>query len=482
MKKYLILVLFLAYTLSAGAQYVSDTDGGEWSDNATWTGTAPPYTDVAFDVTISSYVTSDQSITFSGLGSNKDTFTIDDTLIIYGDLTMGLDDDFVVTANAVLIIFGNFTAVNKATIENGGYFVVLGDFTMTGGAQTSYDNTGDGQTYVTGDVDVSGVGGGGIPELDCDPDVEECGYGDASDIIDDPIWDFIDEIDDGVSCSLSASGTATDESAVGVGDGAIDLTITSSGNPDVEWYLDGAFYSVSLAITDLNNDGDISGLSSGNYEVFITEGFCTVSLSFTVSVACTPPTITGTTPASRCGTGTVNLGATASAGTINWYDVATGGASLGTGTSFTTPSISATTTYYVDATDAGCTTAARTAVIATVNALPTANDQNPEVCSAVAGESASALVNLTLLEASINGGGGITYTWYSDAALSINITATANAQTIVKTINGGAVSATEDYYCVVSDGTCTDVATITYLIYRTPDTGPQHHIDDTWGN
>jgi hypothetical protein len=59
------------------------------------------------------------------------------------------------------------------------------------------------------------------------------------------------------------------------------------------------------------------------------------------------PTITGTTPASRCGTGTLVLGATGTDGTLKWYASATGGTSLGSGNSFTTPSISATTTYYV---------------------------------------------------------------------------------------------------------------------------------------
>ena len=78
------------------------------------------------------------------------------------------------------------------------------------------------------------------------------------------------------------------------------------------------------------------------------------------------PIITGSTPASRCGTGTLTLGATASAGTINWYSASTGGTFLGTGTSFTTTSLLTTTTYYVDATLNGCTTTARTAVIATV--------------------------------------------------------------------------------------------------------------------
>ena len=78
------------------------------------------------------------------------------------------------------------------------------------------------------------------------------------------------------------------------------------------------------------------------------------------------PSINSTTPGSHLGPGTVVLGATASSGTINWYNVATGGSSLGTGTSFTTPQLSATTMYYVDATDNGCTSFPRTAITATI--------------------------------------------------------------------------------------------------------------------
>ncbi|NHM04584.1 Ig-like domain-containing protein, partial [Flavobacterium celericrescens] len=60
--------------------------------------------------------------------------------------------------------------------------------------------------------------------------------------------------------------------------------------------------------------------------------------------------IASTTPGTRCGTGTVDLGATASAGaTVKWYSAITGGTALGTGTAFTTPSIAATTTYYAGA-------------------------------------------------------------------------------------------------------------------------------------
>ena len=65
-----------------------------------------------------------------------------------------------------------------------------------------------------------------------------------------------------------------------------------------------------------------------------------VQITFTNSV-------TAATPGTRCGTGTVDLSATPSAGaSIKWYAAETGGTVLGTGNSFTTPSIAATTTYY----------------------------------------------------------------------------------------------------------------------------------------
>jgi subtilisin-like proprotein convertase family protein len=76
--------------------------------------------------------------------------------------------------------------------------------------------------------------------------------------------------------------------------------------------------------------------------------------------------VTSTTPGERCGTGSVTLGASGQ-GTFNWYAAVSGGSSLGTGTTFNTPSISATTTYYVDATFNSCTSTPRVAVTATVN-------------------------------------------------------------------------------------------------------------------
>jgi len=81
------------------------------------------------------------------------------------------------------------------------------------------------------------------------------------------------------------------------------------------------------------------------------------------------PTLTSMTPASRCGTGTVNLSATSSPGSdINWFTAPTGGIPLWTGNIFTTPALSATTTYYAQAINqiTGFKSEPRTAVVATV--------------------------------------------------------------------------------------------------------------------
>lgn len=91
----------------------------------------------------------------------------------------------------------------------------------------------------------------------------------------------------------------------------------------------------------------------------------------TITCASLPsaPTASG---GSRCGTGTVSLSATGCAGTYNWYAAATGGASLGTGSPFTTPSIATTTTYYVDCTVSGCISTTRASAVATINGTPSA--------------------------------------------------------------------------------------------------------------
>lgn len=75
------------------------------------------------------------------------------------------------------------------------------------------------------------------------------------------------------------------------------------------------------------------------------------SLSTEAVVNVNNPQVASTTPGTRCGAGTVTLGATAGGGatSLNWYLAPSGGTPLGTGTSFTTPVITQTTDFYVGA-------------------------------------------------------------------------------------------------------------------------------------
>lgn len=76
-----------------------------------------------------------------------------------------------------------------------------------------------------------------------------------------------------------------------------------------------------------------------------TGAFCLNASSDTALVY--KPSVIATTDAARCATGTVNLAASGTDGTLQWYASASGGSLLGTGSSFTTPIIGSTTTYYV---------------------------------------------------------------------------------------------------------------------------------------
>lgn len=123
------------------------------------------------------------------------------------------------------------------------------------------------------------------------------------------------------------------------------------------------------------NDLTVSGSPTGDYQPkgYIVEYGGTVGdpvLKLSASTTLTIAAISSTTPDSRCDAGTITLQATTTAGTINWYDATTGGNYMGSGSSFTTPNLTATTTFYVETATAGCTTA-RTAVEAKIIKTPT---------------------------------------------------------------------------------------------------------------
>ncbi|WP_281336538.1 T9SS type B sorting domain-containing protein [Flavobacterium eburneipallidum] len=153
------------------------------------------------------------------------------------------------------------------------------------------------------------------------------------------------------SGSLLLQATATD--------GDVDWYTTPTGGTSI--YTGNSFTTPNLSVTT-------------SYYVDAANGNCSNGPRTEVIATMNTLPIITTTPASRCDTGSVTLEAAASFGTINWYDVATAGTPIGTGTLFTTPNLTTTTTYYVEVTSNGCTNP-RIPVVATIYPIATLNEE-----------------------------------------------------------------------------------------------------------
>lgn len=159
--------------------------------------------------------------------------------------------------------------------------------------------------------------------------------------------------------AVPGAPTASNDSRCGTG----TVTLTATGTEQLYWY------SAASGGTLLGTGSSFTTPSiSATTTYYVEQGnICRsnrISVNAVVNTIPTSPTVTN---GNRCGTGTVVLNASSSS-QINWYTGAVGGSAIATGSSFTTPSISVTTTYYVDA-GTGCNSP-RVPVTATVNAAP----------------------------------------------------------------------------------------------------------------
>jgi hypothetical protein len=202
------------------------------------------------------------------------------------------------------------------------------------------------------------------------------------------------------------------------------------GNYSVEFVKStlpaGLVFSPQGATTgDKDSDADVTTGKTGT--ITLTEGQTNNDIDAGVKNSCTttPPTAK---PAAICGTGTVNLGATCTTGTAQWYAAATGGSSIATGASYTTPSLSATTTYYVSCKSSVSCESGRTPVAATVNANATA----PTVTPAAICGTGTVTLGATCATGSVAN-------WYAAATGGVSVATGASFTT-------PSISATTSYY------------------------------------
>ncbi|MCA6449595.1 MAG: gliding motility-associated C-terminal domain-containing protein [Chitinophagaceae bacterium] len=210
---------------------------------------------------------------------------------------------------------------------------------------------------------------------------------------------------------------------------ALNASVTG-GNPPYTYAWSTGASSTGITI---NTIGSYSVTVSDN-----TTGCAAITQTATVTAAPTPaaPTVSGVF---ICAGNNTTLTANAPGGTYEWFNAASGGTLLGTGSSFNTPVLNSTTTYYVQTTVNGCVSA-RTAVTVTVNPIPAAPTANGgSLC----------VGNSLTLTATAPGG---TYAWYDAANGGTLLASTASYST-------PALNSTTSYYVQTNVSGCTSART-----------------------
>ena len=139
----------------------------------------------------------------------------------------------------------------------------------------------------------------------------------------------------------------------------------------------GGYIAVSSGTPTRNSNGGNNGVTNSGALTEFTPNGATKGCPGINNATITYYTISAAN-ASICGSGTVTLtavlGGNPPGGTsIAWFTASVGGTQVGSGTTFTTPTLTATTTYWV----AVCPGTYRSPVIVTVNPLPTVSITTP---------------------------------------------------------------------------------------------------------
>jgi gliding motility-associated-like protein len=193
-------------------------------------------------------------------------------------------------------------------------------------------------------------------------------------------------------------------------DATLSVT-TPQNNVTYNWYdaaTNGTLVGSGTSITIRNVTANAT-----YYVEAVTSGGCVntggrTSVNVVAVTAPGTPTVTAAS-VSVCTGGTAQLSVQNPdpSFTYRWYNVATGGTALGSGTTFTTPVITADAVYYVAASNGNCNSAVRAQVRVTVSntaPAPVLESNNVSTCS---GSSATLRVTSTTT--------GVDYNWYTVA-------------------------------------------------------------------
>ncbi len=229
------------------------------------------------------------------------------------------------------------------------------------------------------------------------------------------------------------------------------LTLTASGgsNGQYRWYT---IATGGTAISGQVNSTYITPVinATNSYYVAINNGTCESTRTEVIATILTLPNAPTITAGSSCGAGSVTLLASGGTnGQYRWYDVASGGTALvgETNTTFNTPALTTTTTYYVSINNGSCEST-RTAVLASIFTPPS----KPGIISSepVAG----GIIELCWNAITLTALAGFSYTWSGgQTTQSITVVQPGNYSVIIKDSNG-CNSVSSDLLEVVLNTSC----------------------------
>ncbi len=215
------------------------------------------------------------------------------------------------------------------------------------------------------------------------------------------------------------------------------LTASGGASGQYRWYTAAS----ALIAGETNSTFSTPIIStSTTYLVAINNGICestTTPVGAQINSASSSPATTG---GYSCGPGNVVVSASGgSAGEYRWYSTATGGSPISgeVNSTYTTPSLAATTTYYVS-TNNGVCESGRNSVVAQINPIPA----NP-------GANASSGCSGTTITLKASGGASGQYRWYTAATGGTAIDGQYSSNYVTP-----ALVNTSTYYVSINDGSC----------------------------
>lgn len=259
----LLVIFFLPFNTLFSQHQSRDNYTGDWENAESWDPVwlLPQSTISGYDITINGYITSNNSLYFTGA---KNNLIINDTLVILGDLTVNNNNQILINDNGILIVRGNLIMENQSFVVANGYFIITGNLNkLSSIGQGSFTSNDDPvKIFIGGSITPSSITNNKInyPVLNCASPASpypnsSCSYGNMTDIKSDPLYTFLQ-----TTCPAAKASANSP-----VCEGSV-IRLTASNGATFTWTGPGGFSS------SLQNPSIISASESmeGTYSVTIT--------------------------------------------------------------------------------------------------------------------------------------------------------------------------------------------------------------------